>query len=184
MRPLRLATLSVAMALGAGAAGASVTVLGNGLASACWQAAVRERADLEAMQACDLSLQNETLSRHDLAGTHINRGVLEMVQGKYEAARSDFDRAIGLEPNLGEAWADRGAVNLGESRYQDAVADLTKALSLGTEAPEKAYFNRALAYEAMDDEKSAYFDFLQAETLAPNWPLPKKELLRFTVTRR
>jgi tetratricopeptide (TPR) repeat protein len=154
------------------------------MAQSCWQAAIHERADAAAISQCNLAIEDELLSRHDMAGTFINRGVLEMVLGRNEAARGDFDRAIAIEPKLGEAWADRGAVSLGQSRYQDAVKDITKALSLGVDQPEKSYFNRALAYEAMDDEKSAYFDFLQAQTLAPAWELPKKELLRFTVTRQ
>jgi len=64
------------------------------------------------------------------------------------------------------------------------LADITKGLALGVKQPEKAYFDRALAYEGLDDEKSAYFDYQQAVTLKPDWPLPQRELLRFTVTHR
>ena len=48
----------------------------------------------------------------------------------------------------------------------------------------KAYFNRAVAYEGVDDEKSAYLDYQQALALKPDWEAPKHELQRFTVTRR
>ena len=48
--------------------------------------------------------------------------------------------------------------------------------------PEKAYFNRALAYEGLDDEKSAYLDYQQAATLKPSWDAPRLELRRFTVS--
>ena len=41
-----------------------------------------------------------------------------------------------------------------------------------------------MAYEGIDDEKSAYLDYQQALVLKPGWDLPKQELLRFTVTRR
>ena len=61
---------------------------------------------------------------------------------------------------------------------------MNAALRLGVREPEKAYFNRALAYEGLDDEKSAYLDFQQALTLKPGWALPEHELLRFTVSRR
>jgi len=50
--------------------------------------------------------------------------------------------------------------------------------------PEKAYYNRALAEEGLDDEKSAYVDYQQALVLNPDWDPPRQELLRFTVTHR
>ena len=42
----------------------------------------------------------------------------------------------------------------------------------------------ALAYEGLEDAKSAYLDYQQALTLKPDWQLPQQQLLRFTVTRR
>ena len=79
---------------------------------------------------------------------------------------------------------DRGAVNIVDKKYQDGISDIDKGLSLGTEEPAKACYNRGVAYEGIDDEKSAYLDYQQALTLKPDWTLPKQELLRFTVTRR
>ncbi len=69
-------------------------------------------------------------------------------------------------------------------QYQSALEDLTRGLALGVKEPEKAYFNRALAYEGVDNEKAAYFDYEKALALKPGWILPQKELLRFTVTTR
>ena len=46
------------------------------------------------------------------------------------------------------------------------------------------FFNRALAYEGMDDEKSAYFDYQKAVELSPDWVAPKTELARFHVERK
>ena len=49
--------------------------------------------------------------------------------------------------------------------------------------PAKAYFNRAMAHEGMDDLKSAYLDYRKAEEIQPEWDAPRKELDRFTVSR-
>jgi Tfp pilus assembly protein PilF len=76
------------------------------------------------------------------------------------------------------------AVFVGEKRFQAGLDDINNALRLGVKEPEKAYFNRALAYEGLDDEKSAYLDFQQALTLKPGWELPEHELMRFVVSRR
>ena len=109
---------------------------------------------------------------------------MKLRRNEYEPARTDFDTAIALQPKLGEAWVNRGAAEVGEKRYQAALDDINGALKLGVKEPEKAYFNRALAYEGLDDEKSAYLDYLQALTLKPGWALPEHELLRFTVSHK
>ena len=136
------------------------------------------------MDACTQAISEGMLDRRDLAGTYINRGVMWMVRRNYAFARNDFQHAIDVDPALGEAWVNRGAVAIIDRRFQDGIDDISKGLTLGTEEPAKAYYNRAVAYEGIDDEKSAYLDYQQALVLKPGWDLPKQELLRFTVTRR
>jgi len=168
----------------AGSAKAAMTVIGGGMAEDCSKAAVRGRSDRDSIQMCNIALQTEMLDPKDRAGTYINRGVMQMRQRLFDAARSDFDTAISIDPKLGEGWVNRGAVYIALKRYQDGLADINKGLDLGVVEPEKAYYNRALAYEGMDDAKSAYLDYQQAVTLKPNWLLPQQQLLRFTVTHR
>jgi len=176
---------AAALALGmAGSAAAAVTVLGDTAAQDCSQAAFHEQADEMSIRACTQALQEGMLDRRDQAGTYINRGVLWMVKRDYAAARADFQHAIDTDAALGEAWVDRGAIAIVDHRFQDGIDDISKGLSLGTEEPAKAYYNRGVAYEGIDDEKSAYLDYQQALVLQPGWDLPKQELLRFTVTRR
>jgi tetratricopeptide (TPR) repeat protein len=168
----------------AGPAAAAVTVMGDNDAQQCSEAAYHEQSDASAMEECTQAIEKGTLDRRDLAGTYINRGVMHMNRDDYGGARSDFDSAIKIDPTLGEGWVNRGAVNIIDKRYKDGISDIDKGLGLGTEEPAKAYYNRGVAYEGIDDEKSAYLDYQQALTLEPNWDLPKQELLRFTVTRR
>ncbi|HEY3800791.1 MAG TPA: tetratricopeptide repeat protein [Caulobacteraceae bacterium] len=167
----------------ASSAGAAVTVLGSSSADLCSKAAFEGRSDSASLQDCNDALINGMLDQHDTAGTYINRGVILMSRMSYELARADFDKSIAIDPTIGEAWVNRGAVNIIDKKYQDGISDIDKGLSLGTEEPAKAYYNRAVAYEGIDDEKSAYLDYQQASTLKPDWTLPKQELLRFTVTR-
>jgi tetratricopeptide (TPR) repeat protein len=175
---------AAALALGAaGAASAAVTVLGDTAATQCSVAAFHEQADEVALELCTKALNEGVLDRRDQAGTYINRGVMRMIRRDYGAALLDFQHAISVDPTLGEGWIDRGAVDIAQKRYQDGIADIDKGLQLGTEEPAKAYYNRGVAYEGIDDEKSAYLDYQQALTLEPGWDLPRQELLRFTVTR-
>ncbi|HEX3918939.1 MAG TPA: hypothetical protein VHW60_16500 [Caulobacteraceae bacterium] len=184
MKLLMFVSATTLVLFAASAAGAAVTVMGDTTAMQCSVAAFHEEADHTALQLCTTALAEGTLDRRDQAGTYINRGVMQMIRMDYADAGSDFQRAIDVDPALGEAWINRGAVDIINKHYQQGIDDIDKGLALGTEEPAKAYYNRAVAYEGIDDEKSAYLDYQQALTLEPGWDLPKQELLRFTVTRR
>ena len=176
---------AVAAALMVGTeARASVTVIGGGLAEACSKGALAGKADVRFEQTCTEALEKEMLNSHDRAGTLVNRGVLKMRRLKWADATRDFNEAVRIRPSLGEAYVNRGAVAIGEHRYAQSLPDLNKGLALGVEEPAKVYFNRALAYEGMDDEKSAYFDYQKAVELNPDWDAPKTELGRFHVQQK
>jgi len=162
----------------------AVTVLGGGMARECSVAALKGESDSRFETLCTQALDSELLSLRDRAGTYVNRGVLKLRRKEFAAAQWDFNRAIKTKPDLGEAYVNRGAAQIGSRRYAEGLADVNKALELGIEEPEKAYYNRALAYEGLDDMKAAYFDYQKAVELAPDWDKPKQELSRFTVERR
>ena len=168
----------------ASSACAAVSVLGGGQAAACFEAAKGGRSDDSAIATCDLALDTEMLAPPDRGGTLINRGVLKLRRRMFEAAHADFDAGIALIPAVGEGWINRGAMFVGEHRYRDGLGDLDKGIGLGVKEPEKAYFNRALAHEGLDDEKAAYLDYQQAVALKPDWDAPRVELKRFTVSTR
>jgi tetratricopeptide (TPR) repeat protein len=182
---LPVIAIATAAALAAGAAHAgAVTVLGGGMARDCSVAALGGQSDLKAEELCTLALQTEPLSLRDRAGTYVNRGVLKLRRKEFAQAQWDFNRAVETKPDLGEAYVNRGAAYVGARRFAEGLADINRALELGVDEPEKAYFNRALAYEGMDNLKAAYFDFRKAQELAPAWDQPGKELARYTVERR
>jgi tetratricopeptide (TPR) repeat protein len=175
---------AAALSMAVGSADAAISVLGGGQAQECFEAAKADKADNASLGACNLALDSEILTPQDRGGTLINRGVMRLRRGEYEAAHADFNAGIALIPQVGEGWVNRGAMFVGERRYKEAVADIDKAISLGLREPAKAYYNRAIAYEGLDDETQAYLDYQQALVLNPGWELPQHELLRFTVTRR
>jgi len=186
---LKTATL-FALALGAGlaiAGGANagaVTVLGGGMARECSKAALSGESDFRFEALCTQALETELLNLRDRAGTYVNRGVLKLRRKEFASAQFDFNRAIDTKPDLGEAYVNRGAAAVGAKRYAEGLADLNRAIELGIEEPEKAYYNRALAYEGLDNLKAAYFDYQKAVELKPEWDMPRRELARFTVERR
>lgn len=177
-----LATAGVVLA--AGAAKASVTVIGGGLAEACSKATLSGGSNRQVESLCTQALDEELMTPRDKAGTFVNRGIIKMRRGELAAALADFDLAVRYKPELGEIYINRGAALVGEHRYADGLADLNKGLKLGVEEPAKAFYNRALAYEGLDDVKSAYFDYQKAVELSPDWDAPKQQLVRFHVARR
>ena len=182
---LSLSVLAASAALAAaGSARASVTVIGGGLAEACSHAAMHGASSYRDEQVCTSALDTEFLSPRDRAGTYVNRGIMKLRRMEWDGAMKDLNMALRYKPDLGEIYVNRGAALVGEHRYADGLADLNKGLKLGVEEPAKAYFNRALAYEALDDVKSAYFDYQKAVELSPNWDAPKQQLVRFHVSRR
>jgi tetratricopeptide (TPR) repeat protein len=184
MRAIPLAALCATAVLAvAGAAGASDFVIGGGSAKECSDAAEKGRMDNRAVLACTTALEVETLNFRDRARTYVNRGVLQMRQRQFGAARADFDQASTVDPNLGEAYVNRGATFVGEERYREGVEQIDKGLSMGVNSPEKAFFNRGLAHEGLGELSAAYKDYSRAAELKPDWLAPKTELARFTVKR-
>ncbi|HEX7884809.1 MAG TPA: tetratricopeptide repeat protein [Phenylobacterium sp.] len=168
----------------AGASQSAVTVLGGGLAKQCSEAALGGESDPRFIELCTVALETEALGLRDRAGTFVNRGVLKLRRKDFDAAKIDFNQAIKAQPDMGEAYLNRGAAWVGQRRYADGLADINKALELGVDEAEKAYYNRALAYEGLQDLKAAYLDYQKAVELKPDWDQPKKELARFTLERR
>ena len=73
-------------------------------------------------------------------------------------AVEDAEQALALDPTEAVAHLNRGAGMVGLRRYQDAIAALDQAIALKIEPLQIAYFNRALAKEALGDVPGAYPD--------------------------
>jgi tetratricopeptide (TPR) repeat protein len=177
------ASVAATVLLCAGTAGASTLVIGGGAAKDCSVAAINGRSDRASVTTCTQALETESLSFRDRARTYVNRGVLQMRQRNFAGAVSDFDAASKIDPNLGEAFVNRGAAYVGTRRYGEALTQIDQGLDLGVQDPEKAFFNRAIAHENLGDVTAAYRDFSKASQLDPAWDAPKNELTRFTVKR-
>ncbi|WP_332770087.1 tetratricopeptide repeat protein [Phenylobacterium sp.] len=162
------------------ARGQAVTVIGEGLARQCSQAALAGESDHRSEQLCSNALTFEPLDRLDRAGTLVNRGVMKLRRKEFASAQLDFDSAIRAMPEFGEAYMNRGAARLGARKFTDSLVDINRALELGVREPEKAFYNRALAYEGLGLQEIARQDYQQALTLKPEWEQPRRELTRFT----
>jgi tetratricopeptide (TPR) repeat protein len=69
-------------------------------------------------------------------------------------------------------------------RYDDAITDIDKGISLGTNRPQIAYYDRGIADEALGNIRAAYTDYKKAVELKPDFSLAAEQLTRFRVVRR
>lgn len=131
-----------------------------------------------------MAINQGDLTVHDLAGTYNNRGVLLFSQASFENALRDFEQGIRFDPKIPEVYVNRGASLVALKRWADSVPPLNKGIEMQALELEKAYYNRAIAHEELGDIRRAYFDYLKAAELKPEWEQPKQQLTRFTVRKK
>jgi tetratricopeptide (TPR) repeat protein len=95
------------------------------------------------------------------------RGGAWLIKRDLDRAIADFDRAIGLDGTLAEAYNNRGSVRLFWKRDRDrAIADFDQAIRLNPEyaAP---YYNRGAAWLEKREFDRAIADFDEALKIDP-----------------
>ncbi len=162
---------------------AAVTVLGSGPAEMCYRGADSGRSPVEDLFYCNQALAG-ALTPKDRAATFVNRGVLRLAVRDIDGAAADFDSALAIDAEIGEAYVDRGATLIFKKRYADAIKDIDKGLALGSKEPQNAYYDRAMAYEALGDLRAASNDHRQAVTQAPDYTAAVRDLARFKIVEK
>jgi tetratricopeptide (TPR) repeat protein len=113
-----------------------------------------------------------------LTGCAADNGVLEVLRGnnlrelgKHEQAIQAYNDAISIDPQLAEAYYNRGMVYTLRAEYDKAIADFDSAIELKPEWAE-AYGERAMAHRSLGDEEQADDDAEQAVALSPDFATP------------
>jgi tetratricopeptide (TPR) repeat protein len=181
---LGLGVFSAAACFAVSGAWAAVTVVGNGAAHSCYQFAEFGGNTTDGIATCTFALDQTTLSVKDRAATFVNRGILRARKSDSASALADYDQGISLNPALGEAYVDRGAVMIVLKRYDDALTDLDKGISLGANRLQIAYYDRAIVDEALGNIRAAYEDYKKAAEIQPDFTLATEQLSRFRVVRK
>jgi len=192
---LMIAGSALCIALPLSAAKSAVIVLGGGFAQMCYEAAraldnplsfqvTGSRIDVPPLEICTTAISAGDLTGRDLAGTYNNRGVILFSQGNFEAALRDFEQGIRHNTAIPEIHVNRGASLVALKRWADSVPSLDRGIEMEALELEKAYYNRAIAHEELGDVRRAYFDYLKAAELKPEWEQPKEQLTRFTVRKK
>jgi tetratricopeptide (TPR) repeat protein len=159
---------------------AAVTVIGSGTAEICYQAAENGASPADYISYCNQALAG-SLTPADRAATLVNRGVLRLAMNDNDAAAADFNAGLAINANMGEAYVDLGATMIAKKHYAEAIHNIDKGLTLGTKKPHLAYYDRAVADEAVGNLQGAYDDYHHALALKPDFSQASDELTRFKI---
>lgn len=130
------------------------------------------------LNTCTRAIDYGHLKRGDLAGTYVNRGIVETALSEYQDAFTDYHHAMELKPELPEAYIGRGNIYFLANKYDQAIADYTKALDLNISRDYIAHLNRGMAYEKIGKYRNAEDNYRRALELQPDWQLAQDKLAR------
>ncbi|MBV9420588.1 MAG: hypothetical protein JO348_12520 [Alphaproteobacteria bacterium] len=179
----RFAVCLFLCALPLGGAQAAMDVIGEGAAHVCFVRANAGHNTTRDLDVCNDALTDD-LSKRDRAATFINRGVVRLALNQFDEAEADFGRGIAVEPELGEGYLNRGAAYIAMKRFADAMTDIDKGLGLGVSRPAVGYYDRAIANEALGNNRAAYDDYQKVLALEPDFLRAREQLKRFHIVQK
>jgi len=129
---------------------------------------------------CNDAIFHGKLTGRDRVATFINRGVIKVALEDFVGGAKDYETAIGLDPEAGEAYLNRGNLWFIARRHNEAITDYAKALELGVGKQQIALLNTGMAYEHLRHYEKAKDFYESALEVFPEWPMALEKLERVT----
>jgi tetratricopeptide (TPR) repeat protein len=148
---------------------------GSDDARACYLAAENQDV-VGGLPHCDAAIEDKTQDVHNLAASHVNRGILYIWNRHYQDALKDFNTALQIRPDNAEAFANRANVFTMQRRYSVAITDYSRAIELHSHKLFAVYYGRGVAYEATGKYAEAEKDYRMALELEPDFEPAKNAL--------
>lgn len=165
---MRALLMGCSILLAIGPAQAAVSTFGSSVARECFENAQTGTKDA-GLEACTKALAQEQLSARDRSATLVNRGIIYNRNRQLDLALADFDQALQLNPELGEAYLNRGNTHFFRREFEAAAADYSRAIDLKCTDLQVAYYNRALVAEVTGRFDDATSDLKSALALKPDF---------------
>ncbi len=151
-------------------------------AAQCSQAAAGAAALAAGLDYCNVALRDPLMIHR--GALLMNRGLIKARLSDTNGAMTDYNAALAVNPELGDAYVNRAALNLSLKRYDAARNDVTRGMQAGADNMAAAYFTRGAIADDQGNAQAAYADYKQALAIDPTYAAAKRELARFKVTRR
>jgi len=129
------------------------------------------RADLK--RADELAARAIAVDTNNPLG-HVAKGNVLRVERRFEDAIAEFERALALDPNLAEAYAALGFIQVAFGQYQKAIEFLDKAVRLSPQNQQLAFWygGKGFAYFGLQQYDQAIEWARRAIAINPNFEGP------------
>ena len=104
------------------------------------------------------------------AEAYYNRGVVHVVNQRYDQAIADYSRALVINPRYAASYHNRGVTYGRKGQYDKAIADFTKSIEINPRYA-GAYCSRGNAYGKRGAYDQAIADYTKALEVDPNYAL-------------
>ncbi|WP_321488536.1 tetratricopeptide repeat protein [uncultured Hyphomonas sp.] len=138
-------------------------------------------ASPELKRVCENALEDASLTLADRTATLANSGIVSLRLGDFEPALARLKEASDLGPKRGDVSVSLAATLIRLGRADEAVEALSDIDAVSPANRHIAYYNRALAYWALDETEEAYRDFYTSAALKPGFAPAEDALGQFTV---
>ncbi len=115
---------------------------------------------------CDRLLARSGISAEVQAELLASRARMHQNANRLEAAETDLTTALGLAPQRGRLYINRGNLRLSRGAALAALSDYNLAIDLTFAREPRAFYNRAFAHRALGNLQAAMDDFDTARIVA------------------
>ena len=115
-----------------------------------------------------IAIYDSILNKQSEAYAYVNRGIAKYQLGQKQAAITDYDRAISINPNLAYAYVNRGITKYQLGQKQAAITDYNRAISINSNLAE-SYYNRGIVKYELGQKQAAIADYDRAIFTNPNY---------------
>jgi tetratricopeptide (TPR) repeat protein len=113
-----------------------------------------------------IAIYTDLIQTKPEAYMYINRANAKSALGNNQAAISDLDRAVAINPQLANAYYGRGTIKSYLGNKQEAISDFDRAIALDSQYV-AAYYNRGSTKFYLGNKQEAIDDFDRAIALDP-----------------
>jgi len=134
---------------------------------------------------CTRALDGDLLKTpEERARALFKRGTAQIETGAYGQAVADFSAAVGLRPDYGEAFHNRGVAKWRLGKLEGALADFDESIALGQVELWRAYKVRGDLKTELGRIDAAIEDYRRSLAIRPGWSYARKALRRAAIRKQ
>jgi len=134
------------------------------------------------VETCSDAIATEGISSKTKMASYYNRGLIHQTLGRFEEARADFQSAINIDTNFGDAYLALAGLSMSENDPKTARETIQAALSTNIRHPAYAHYLLGHALETESRFVEARTEYRRALELRPNWRDAQRRIDRINIS--